>query len=87
MSDTEAKPWWQSRTIIGAAVVFLGMGLRASGVDILNEELTQIITLALEAGGAALAIWGRMKARQAIRRTFPGAAYNPHAEVRKAKRP
>jgi hypothetical protein len=60
MSDTESKPWWQSRTIIGALVVFLGMGLRASGVDIVNEELTAILTLLLETVGASLAIWGRM---------------------------
>jgi hypothetical protein len=87
MSDTESKPWWQSRTIIGALVVFLGMGFRASGVDIVNEELTAILTLLLESVGASLAIWGRMQARKAIKRTTPGGKYNPHAEVRKAKRP
>ena len=87
MSDTEAKPWWQSRTIIGAAAVFLGMALRTSGVDILNEELTAILTILLEAGGATLAVYGRVKARKAIKRTRPGGKFNPHAEVRRAKRP
>jgi hypothetical protein len=87
MSDPESKPWWASRTIIGAAAVFLGMALRTSGVDILNEELTALLTVLLEAGGATLAVVGRIKARKAIRRTKPGGEYNPNAEVRKAKRP
>ena len=87
MSDTEAKPWWQSRTIIGAAAVFLGMALRASGIDLLNEDLTALLTVLLEAGGATLAVVGRVKARQAIRRTKPGGEYNPQAEVRRAKKP
>ena len=87
MSELEAKPWWASRTIIGAAAVFLGMALRTSGVDILNEELTALLTVLLEAGGATLAVVGRIKARKAIRRTKPGGEYNPHAEVRRAKKP
>lgn len=87
MSDTESKAWWQSRTIIGAVAVFLGLGLRASGIDILNEELTHLLSLALELVGASLAVVGRVKARKAIKRTFPGGKFNPNAEVRKAKRP
>jgi hypothetical protein len=87
MSDTETKPWWASRTIIGAFAVFLGMGLRASGIDLLNEELTAILTILLEAGGATLAVYGRVRARKAIKRTKPGGAFNPHAEVRRAKKP
>jgi hypothetical protein len=87
MSDTEAKAWWQSRTIIGAVAVFLGMGLRASGIDLLNEELTAILTILLEAGGATLAVVGRVKARKQIKRVTPGGKYNPQAEVRRAKKP
>lgn len=83
----ETKPWWQSRTIIGAVAVFLGLGLRASGIDILNEEITTLLTITLEGVGATLAIVGRVKARKAIKKTFPGGAYNPNAEVRRAKRP
>jgi hypothetical protein len=83
----ETKAWWQSRTIIGAAAVFLGMGLRASGVDILNEELTALLTILLEAGGATLAVYGRMKARKQIKRVTPAGPYNPNAEVRRAKKP
>jgi hypothetical protein len=87
MSELESKPWWQSRTIIGAFAVFLGMGLRASGIDLLNEELTAILTILLEAGGATLAVYGRVRARKAIKRVTPGGPYNPHAEVRRARKP
>jgi hypothetical protein len=54
-------------------------------VDLVNEELTDIVTLAMEAIGAGLAIYGRVKARKTIRRTTPGGKFNPNAEVRKAK--
>ena len=87
MSDTESKAWWQSRTIIGAVAVFLGLALRASGLDILNEEITHLLSLVLELLGASLAVVGRVKARKSIRRTTPGAPFNRHAEVRKAKKP
>jgi hypothetical protein len=56
-------------------------------VDIANEELTSIVYLAAETLGASLAIYGRVKARKAIKRTFPGGAFNPHAEVRRARKP
>jgi hypothetical protein len=39
----------------------------------------------MEAVGAGLAVYGRVKARKNIRRTKPGGLFNPNAEVRKAK--
>lgn len=87
MSDKESKAWWQSRTIIGVVVLLLAQVLKLLKVDIVNEELTLFVTLALDTLGATLAIVGRVKARKAIRRTSPGGAFNKHAEVRKAKRP
>lgn len=86
MTGQGAKAWWQSRTIIGVVVMLLAQVLKALKVDIVNEELTSIVTLAMEAAGAALAIVGRIKARKAIKRTVPGGAFNPNAEVRRAKR-
>lgn len=81
----EEKAWWQSRTIIGIVVMLLAQVLKWFNVDIVNEELTDMVTLAMESIGAALAIYGRVKARKAIRRTKPGGPFNPNAEVRKAK--
>ena len=83
----ETKPWWQSRTIIGVIVLLLAQVLKLLKVDIVNEELTQIVTLSLDAIGGFLAIYGRVRARKAIKRTTPGGKYNPHAEVRRAKKP
>ena len=82
---TDEKAWWQSRTIIGIVVMLLAQVLKWLKVDIVNEELTDIVTLAMESIGAGLAIYGRIKARKTIRRTIPGGKFNPNAEVRKAK--
>ena len=79
------KAWWQSRTIIGIVVMLLAQVLKWLEIDIVNEELTDIVTLAMESIGAGLAIYGRVKARKMIRRTKPGGQFNPNAEVRKAK--
>lgn len=81
----DEKAWWQSRTIIGIVVMLLAQVLKWLKVDIVNEELTDIVTLAMESIGAGLAIYGRVKARKTIRRTKPGGQFNPNAEVRKAK--
>lgn len=81
----ETKNWWQSRTIIGVIVLLLAQILKYLKVDIVNEELTDIVVLAMDAIGASLAIYGRVKARKALTRTTPGGQFNPNAEVRKAK--
>ncbi len=86
MSDQDAKAWWQSRTIIGVAVMLLAQVLKLLKVDIVNEELTQIVTISMDAIGGFLAIYGRVKARKAIKRTIPGGAFNSKAEVRRAKK-
>lgn len=80
----EEKPWWQSRTIIGIVVMLLAQVLRKLHVDIVNEELTDIVTISMEAVGAGLAVYGRVKARKTLRRTMPSGLFNPNAEVRRA---
>jgi hypothetical protein len=79
------KPWWQSKTIIGIAVMLLSQILKLAKVDIVPQELTDIVSLVLDTAGAALAIYGRMTARKALKLTVPGGRFNPHAEVRKAQ--
>ena len=79
------KPWYQSRTIVGIVVMILAQVLRWFKVDILNEELTDIVTLSMETIGAGLAVYGRVNARKTLRMTQPGGKYNPNAEVRRAK--
>ena len=87
MSAEETKPWWQSRTILGIVIMVVAQVLKYLKVDLANEELTQIVYLLAETLGASLAIVGRVKARKAIKRTTPGGKFNPHAEVRRAKKP
>ncbi len=81
----DEKAWWQSRTIIGIVVMLLAQVLKWLNVDIVNAELTDIVTIAMEAAGAGLAVYGRVKARKTLRRTRPGGLFNPNAEVRRAK--
>lgn len=83
----ETKAWWQSRTILGIVIMVVAQVLKYLKVDLATEELTQIVYLAAETFGASLAIYGRVKARKAIKRTTPGGKFNPHAEVRRAKKP
>jgi hypothetical protein len=82
-SPVSEKEWWQSRTIIGVIVMILAQVLKALNVDLVSQELTDIVTLAMETVGASMAIYGRINARKAI--TVPGGKFNPRAEVRKPK--
>jgi hypothetical protein len=79
------KAWWQSKTIIGIAVMVLSQALRHFKVDLVDAELTDILTLALDTAGAGLAIYGRVNARKSLKITMPGGAFNPRADVRRAK--
>ena len=79
------KAWWQSKTIIGIAVMVLSQALRHFKVDIIDAELTDILTLALDTAGAGLAIYGRVNARKSLKLTMPGGAFNPKADVRRAQ--
>jgi hypothetical protein len=82
----EEKYWFQSRTIIGVFVMILSQVLRYFNVDIVNHEVTEIVIISMDAVGAFLAVYGRMNARKKIKMTKPGGAFNPKAEVRKAKK-
>lgn len=83
----EEKYWFQSRTIIGVFVLLLSQVLKWLNVDIINQELTDIVVISMDAIGVFLAVFGRVKARKKIKMTRPGGAFNPNAEVRKAKKP
>ena len=82
----EEKYWFQSRTIIGVFVMILSQVLRYFNVDIVSHEITEILVISMDAVGAFLAVYGRMNARKKIKMTKPGGAFNPKAEVRKAKK-
>lgn len=52
------KPWWQSKTIIGAAVVIFASAL-GGGNAALQQELTDLALNAIALVGAAMSIYGR----------------------------
>lgn len=66
--------------------MLLSQALRYFNVDIVSHELTDIITISMDAIGALLAVYGRIGARKKLKMTKPGGSFNPNAEVRKAKR-
>jgi hypothetical protein len=55
---TENKPWWQSRTIIGALTVVLASVL-GGGNAVLQQELTDLVLNAVALLGAVMSIYGR----------------------------
>ena len=86
-ADDTAKPFWQSRTIIGAVVALVALFAGFKNVKIDTANLTDILWHVAGLIGSALAIWGRFQATQPIKflgATTPGGAFNPKAEVKKA---
>lgn len=61
---TDTKSLFFSKTVIGAAVSILATGLRFFGVEAGAEEaaLTDALYTMAQAGGALLAIYGRLVA-------------------------
>ena len=86
-ADDTAKPFWQSRTIIGAVVALVALFAGFRNVKIDAANLTDILVQVAGLVGTALAIWGRFQATKPIKflgATTPGGAFNPKAEVKKA---
>ena len=63
-----AKPWYQSRAIIGGLVAILASILGLWGIDLDQAAATEIALNAAPLIGGALAVWGRVKATRPIRR-------------------
>lgn len=81
------KPFWQSKTVIGAVITLLAVFLGRYHVKIDTDALTSLIQQSIEVFGLALVIYGRFKATQPITftGTKPGGPFNPNAEIRKSK--
>lgn len=77
MTQTNTKPWWASRTIIGAIVSVLALIAGNFGVSIAPEMQGEIVTLVLTLAGVAgggLSIYGRLRAQKGIRGPGAGVA-------------
>lgn len=71
-----ARPWWQSRTLIGASVVVAAQAVRllAPEAQIDVGATTDAVLSLLSLLGGGLAWWGRVRAQAPIRfRRAPGA--------------
>jgi protein-S-isoprenylcysteine O-methyltransferase Ste14 len=71
--NTETKPWYTSKTIIGAIVTalsllagFFGLKIDAATQAYLVEQSQVLITAGGTFIGLALTIWGRITAKQPI---------------------
>lgn len=70
----EPKPWWQSRALIGAAIVVLAQAARLLDIEVDTQATTDAVTSAITLIGAAMAWWGRVRATQPVRFRRPRAA-------------
>ena len=69
-TGADTKSWWQSRTIIGAAITVGSTIAGLAGYGIPTELQGQAVDLVTAGGalvGAALSFWGRLKATRTIR--------------------
>lgn len=77
-----AKPWWQSRTMIGAAItggsvlggLAFGLTLDAETQRVLADQTTTWIIATAALGGTVMTVVGRARATKAVTLTKAGAA-------------
>lgn len=68
------KPWWQSRAIWGALIVFIAQLARLVEIDVDVEGMTDAALSIATLVGAVLAWYGRLQATRPVSRTqvLPG---------------
>ncbi|MCA1907908.1 MAG: hypothetical protein LDL39_06065 [Magnetospirillum sp.] len=77
MSYTDVKPWYLSRTIIGAVIAMIAAALKNFGIaldDTAQQDLINLVLTGAELGGGALAIYGRVAASTVIKPSGGGGA-------------
>ncbi|AHF03438.1 hypothetical protein MARPU_05775 [Marichromatium purpuratum 984] len=67
MPEVLAKPWWQSRAVIGALVVVLAQIASVAGITLDTAALTDALVTLASIAGAGMAIWGRVRASVPLR--------------------
>lgn len=73
VDPTQAKPWYQSKTIIGILVTGLAFLLAKLKVNFtgLEDSLNSAVEAFLAFVGVVIGIWGRYKASKAIGTATP----------------
>ena len=56
-----AKPWWQSRAVLGLLASVLAMIAGRLGWSIDDGQITEVLLRAVELAGLALAAWGTVR--------------------------
>lgn len=71
--DTDIKPWWQSKGVIGGAIAvactiagFFGVSIDAATQAVIVDQAMAGVIAVVNLVGAALAIWGRLSAQKRI---------------------
>lgn len=74
----QAKPFYQSKTIIGAVMVAVSMGCRFYQLDVPQDQidaaavnLAQAVEGIAGLAGFVLVVWGRIKARSTLTLSAP----------------
>jgi tetrahydrodipicolinate N-succinyltransferase len=74
MPESDVKPWWQSRAIIGGAVSIGAVVAGLFGFNVDPDTQAVIVDQGVAIGaavatvvGGVMAIWGRIKATKAIK--------------------
>ncbi|MCF4125023.1 hypothetical protein [Methylobacterium sp. SyP6R] len=73
LAGGDTKPWWASRTIIGAGIGLAGLGLAAAGYQIdaatqsvLIDQTTAWVSATAALAGTVMVIIGRIAATKTI---------------------
>ena len=69
MSEAESKPWYLSRGVIaGLMTMVIGIAgaFGVDGLDVEKDQITEIILSVVTAIVGAVAVWGRVKAKQQV---------------------
>ena len=56
-----AKPWWQSRAVLGLLASVLAMIAGRFGFEVNDGQITDLLLKAAELGGLVLAAWGTVR--------------------------
>ena len=64
----ETKEWYKSKTIIGLAVMLLGLAIRQFGLPIAGTEIEPVISFIFEGIGGIMVLVGRLSATKKITR-------------------
>lgn len=66
LAEADPKPWYRSRTILGALMVVASQAAALAGIPLDPGALTELATTAVSLLGGVLAIYGRIKAEQPV---------------------